>query len=258
VSVPLLCCAVAFALLLYAAVWSLCVRINNYGYLDVVWSGSVGMLAAIYALAGTGDPWRRVAFTAVALLWSLRLGVYIFLRVTRRHPQEDPRYRTLRQQWPGKWWFLAFFELQACVALVFAMPFLLAAINGKPGLGGLEILGLSLSTAAIAAEGYADWQAQRFKRNPANRGLILDVGLWRYSRHPNYFFESLTWWGFFLAALDSPWGVVTIICPLLMLYFLLRVTGIPLTEKHSLETHGEAYRRYQRRTSPLIPWFVRH
>ena len=83
----------------------------------------------------------------------------------------------------------------------------------------------------------------------------MNMGLWRYSRHPNYFFESLVWWGFFIAALDSPYGWLTVICPLLMLHILLNVTGIPLTEKHSLETRGEAYRQYQRTTSRFIPWF---
>jgi steroid 5-alpha reductase family enzyme len=82
-----------------------------------------------------------------------------------------------------------------------------------------------------------------------------NLGLWRYSRHPNYFFESVVWWGFFIAALDSPYGPVTVACPLLMLYLLLNVTGIPLTEKHSLESRGDAYRAYQRTTSRFIPWF---
>ena len=175
----------------------------------------------------------------------------------RLHPREDARYRTLRERWRGPVRFLAFFELQALIAVLFSVPFLLASFDPRRGFGGFERAGLLLAVVAMAGEALADWQAQRFKRNPANRNAVVDTGLWRYSRHPNYFFESLVWWGFFLATLDSPWGGFTIVCPLLMLYILLNVTGIPLTEKHSLQTRGEAYRAYQRRTSRFIPWFPR-
>jgi steroid 5-alpha reductase family enzyme len=239
----------------FAAVWALCVRINNYGYLDVAWSLSVAILAPLYAFLGTGDPTRRLAFAVVGALWSLRLGLYIFIRVTRKHPQEDARYRTLREKWPGPGRFLLFFELQALIAVLFSMPFLLAALNPRPHLSGVEMAGLLLALFATGGESLADWQSQSFKRDPGNESAIVNVGLWRYSRHPNYFFESLVWWGFFIAALGSPWGVATLACPLVMLYLLLNVTGIPLTEKHSVESRGEAYRSYQRTTSRFVPWF---
>jgi steroid 5-alpha reductase family enzyme len=243
------------AALSFACVWILSVRKHNYGFLDVAWSLSVAVLAPMYALLGEGYTLRRLAFTAIGAAWSLRLGLYILIRVWRQHPKEDQRYRTLREKWPGPGHFLLFFELQAMIAVVFSLPFALAALNPRPNLGTWELLGLTLALFAIAGEATADWQAQRFKRNPANSNAIVNVGLWRYSRHPNYFFESLVWWGFFIAALDSRYGWLTLICPLLMLHILLNVTGIPLTEKHSLETRGEAYREYQRTTSRFIPWF---
>jgi steroid 5-alpha reductase family enzyme len=233
----------------------LCVRINNYGFLDAVWSLSIAILAPLYALLGGGDPWRRLAFAVVGAAWSLRLGLYILIRVWRHHPHEDRRYRTLREKWPGPGRFLLFFELQAVIAVLFSLPFLLAALNPRPGLGGIEIAGLALALLGIVGESTADWQAQRFKRDPANKPRVVNVGLWHYSRHPNYFFESVVWWGFFLAALGSPYGAATIVCPLLMLYLLLNVTGIPLTEKHSLESRGDVYREYQRTTSRFVPWF---
>lgn len=238
----------------FALVWVACVRIDNYGFLDAVWSLSVAILAPLYAVLGTGDTARRVAFAMVGVAWSLRLGLYILIRVWRHHPQEDKRYRTLRERWPGPGRFLLFFELQAVIAVVFSLPFLLAALNPRPHLGLFEIAGLVLAVAATVGEATADWQAQRFKKNPANAAAVVNVGLWRYSRHPNYFFESVVWWGFSLAALESPYGWVTVVCPLLMLYLLLQVTGIPLTEKHSLESRGAAYRDYQRTTSRFIPW----
>ncbi len=251
----LLALGAAIAVLGFAAVWALSVRIDNYGLLDVAWSLSVAVLAPLYAVLGSGDPVRRIVFSVAGAVWSLRLGLYILIRVMRAHPKEDARYRTLREQWRGPGAFLLFFELQALIGVLFSLPFLLASSNPHRGLAPAEIAGLTLAAVACAGESLADWQAQRFKRNPANRNAVVDVGLWRYSRHPNYFFECLVWWGFFIAALDSPFGGVTIICPVLMLYLILRVTGIPLTEKHSLESRGEAYRAYQRRTSRFVPWF---
>lgn len=253
--IELLAIGTVVAVLAFAVVWSLSVRVNNYGFLDVVWSLSIAVLAPLYALFGDGDVTRRICFACVGAAWSLRLGLYILIRVLRMHPREDARYRTLRERWPGPGRFLLFFELQALIAVLFSLPFLLAALNPAPGLGVFERVGLGLALLACAGESLADWQAQRFKRNPANARAVVDVGLWRYSRHPNYFFESLVWWGFFIAALDSRYGVVTVVCPLLMLYLLFRVTGIPLTEKHSLESRGDAYRAYQRVTSPFVPWF---
>jgi steroid 5-alpha reductase family enzyme len=243
------------ALLAVGLVWFASARVRNYGFLDVAWSLSVAVLAPLYAVLGDGAATRRLAFAAVGAAWSLRLGLYILIRVVRMHPREDARYRTLRERWRGPGRFFLFFELQALIAVVFSLPFLLAAFNTQPGLGNFERIGLILALCATLGEGLADWQAQRFKRNRTNQGAVVDVGLWRYSRHPNYFFESLVWWGFCIAALDSRYGAATLVCPLLMLYLLLNVTGIPLTEKHSLESRGEAYRAYQRRTSRFVPWF---
>ncbi len=253
--VPLLVVGTGIAVVAFAAVWVVSYRIKNYGYLDVIWSLSVAVLAPVYAWLGSGDLTRRIVFALIGAVWSLRLGLYVLVRVSRLHPREDARYRTLRERWhtPGR--FLLFFELQALIAVLFSLPFLLASLNARPGLGVLEWCGLTLALCATAGEALADWQAQRFKRDPANQRAVVDVGLWRYSRHPNYFFESVVWWGFFLAALDSPYGWVTVVCPLLMLYILLEVTGVKLTEKHSLESRGEAYRAYQRKTSRFIPWF---
>jgi steroid 5-alpha reductase family enzyme len=240
---------------LFALVWLICVKVNNYGFLDAIWSLSLAILAPVYALLGNGLPSRRAVFAVVGVVWSLRLGLYILFRVWRHHPEEDKRYQTLRTRWPGPGRFLLFFELQALVALVFSLPVLLASVNPHPELGWFELIGLGLAVCATAGETLADWQAQLFKRDPTNQGRVMNTGLWRYSRHPNYFFESVVWWGFAIAALDSPYGWTTVVCPLLMLYFLLQVTGIPLTEKHSLESRGDAYREYQRTTSRFIPWW---
>jgi steroid 5-alpha reductase family enzyme len=240
--------------ILFAAAWYVCFKVKNYSFLDVTWTLSIGLLAMIDAVAGPASLERRVVFTVVALAWSLRLGLFVLARVVRHHPSEDKRYRSLRQQWRTPGAFLAFFELQAFIALVFSLPFLLAAYGGDTQVSPLEWLGLGIAVIGIVGEALADAQAQAFKHRASSNKKILDVGLWHYSRHPNYFFEILTWIGFAIAALDLPFGWIALLCPILISYFLLRVTGIPLTEKHSLETHGELYRDYQRRTSALIPW----
>jgi steroid 5-alpha reductase family enzyme len=206
---------------------------------------------------GTAPLQRKLAFTVVGLAWSLRLGLFVLARVLRHHPAEDKRYRSLREQWRTPQAFLAFFELQALVALIFSAPFLSAAFAADGDVRPLEWIGLIIASVGILGEAVADAQAQAFKRLPARAKTILDVGLWRYSRHPNYFFEILTWVGIALAVAGLPLGWLALACPVLISYFLLRVTGIPLTEKHSLETHGSAYREYQSRTSALIPWFPR-
>jgi len=241
------------AMLLFAITWGLSVMVKNYGFLDVTWTLCIGLLALVDGLNGPGYVLRRALFTLVGVAWSLRLGLFVLSRVLRHHPVEDKRYGTLRERWKGIFAFLAFFELQALIAVVFSAPFLAAAFADDPHVSILEWLGLLIASAGIIGEAVADCQAQAFKRRPHPKGRILDVGLWRYSRHPNYFFEILAWVGFSLAALSLPLGWLAIACPVLITYFLLRVTGVALTEKHSVETHGDAYREYQRTTSAIIP-----
>lgn len=245
----------AITALYFAVAWAISVRIRNYGLLDVAFSFGVAILAPLYAYAGPGVGPRKWLFAAIGIAWSLRLGTYILVRVVRHHPVEDARYGSLRRRWPGPLAFLAFFELQAVLVAVFSVPFLLASFNPAPALAIIEVAGLALATIGVLGETTADLQMQAFKRGTPNRATVCEVGLWRYSRHPNYFFESLVWWGFFVAALGSPYGWITIAGPLLMMYFLLRVTGIPLTEEYALRSKGDAYREYQRTTGRFIPWF---
>lgn len=245
----------AVAVLYFSATWAYSVRVKNYGYLDVAWSYGVAILAPLYAALSPGAPARKWTLVAVGVIWSLRLGTYILRRVARHHPKEDVRYETLRQRWPGPGMFYLFFQFQAVLVVIFSLPFLLICHASHDRLTPLEITGIALALLALAGEALADRQLARFKADPANRDAVCQAGLWRYSRHPNYFFESLVQWAFFIAALDSPWGWATLVCPLLMLYFLWRVTGIPLTEEHALRSKGAAYREYQRTTSAFVPWF---
>lgn len=250
----LLLIAIAVAVTCFAVTWAISVKIKNYGLLDVAWSYGMAVIATIYALSGPGYAPRIWIATIIGMAWSLRLGTYILIRVMKHHPTEDVRYQTLRARWPGPWMFLAFFELQAIVVLILSLPFLFAAFNPNP-LMSIEYAGLAISFLSLCGETLADRQMKQFKSEPANRGKVYQSGMWRFSRHPNYFFEALIWVGFAIFALGSPHGWIALSCPLLMLYFLLKVTGIPLTEEYAVKSKGEAYREYQRTTSTFIPWF---
>ncbi len=256
-SAPLLLTTATLALCAaFALLYVVARKINNYGIVDIAWSYAFGAVAAFYALFGSGWPVRRALMAALVVVWSLRLGTHLAIRVLGHHPVEDGRYAQLRKDWGANFiskmfWF---FQMQAVSVVVLAAGFLLIARNPAPTLSGFEIAGMILWLIAVTGESRADAQLAAFKRNAANKGQVCDVGLWRYSRHPNYFFEWLTWVAFFVFALASPYGWIAIIGPASILYLLLRVTGIPMTEEQSVRSRGDAYRRYQQTTSAFIPW----
>jgi steroid 5-alpha reductase family enzyme len=254
---PLLLAAGALATLCtaFALAYALARRIDNFAIVDIAWSYSFAVLAALYALFGSGWPARRMLIATMAVVWSLRLGTHLLLRIARKHPQEDGRYRQLRKDWgPGfRLKMAGFSQLQAFSVVLLGIPYLAACCNPKPALAILEWAGAGLWMMAVAGEALADAQLATFKRNPENSGRVCDAGLWHYSRHPNYFFEWLIWVSFFAFGCASPWGWVGILSPACILFLLLRVTGIPATEEQSVRSKGEAYRRYQERTSAFVP-----
>lgn len=230
-------------------------RIQNYGVVDVAWSFAFGVLAGFYSVAGSGWAPRRILVAAMAIGWSARLGFHLAIRVARHHPEEDGRYRQLRIEWKAHFAakMAGFFQIQAASVVLLGAAFLLVAQNPRPEFHPLEFVGAALWLLAIAGEATADAQLAAFKRGPANRGQVCAVGLWRWSRHPNYFFEWLIWVAFFVFALPSPLGWLSIVGPASILWLLLRVTGIPMTEEQSIRSRGDAYRRYQQTTSAFVP-----
>ena len=254
---PLVLTALAGLCLLFAGLFWGARRIDNYSIVDVGWSYAFALLAGYYAWATPGWPPRRLLVATMAVLWSLRLGTHLWRRVAAHHPVEDGRYIQLRRDWAGNFGpkMFGFFQLQAASVVLLGLPFLLPGLNPAPRFHWLEIAGASLWLLALSGEAAADAQLASFRRNPENRGKICKTGLWRYSRHPNYFFEWLVWIAYFVLALASPWGWVAILGPASMLFLLLRVTGIPLTEQQSIRSKGDAYRRYQQTTSAFVPWF---
>lgn len=241
----------------FAGGYVLARRIDNFSIVDIAWSYAFGALAAFYAVAGPGWTVRRALLVVLVVPWSLRLGTHLARRIIRHHPVEDGRYRELRKSWAGNFqakmfWF---FQMQAASVVLLGTTFLPSCFNAAPGLHPLEWAGATLWLIAIAGEALADAQLAAFGRDPENRGKVCSMGLWHVSRHPNYFFEWLTWMAYFIFALASPWGWIAFIGPASILYLLLRVTGIPMTEAQSIRSRGDAYRRYQQTTSAFVPWF---
>jgi len=247
---------VMLALVLTA--WVLMLRTGNAAWVDVAWGFGMGSLALLFAGLGPGWRPRRELVGLLGGLWGLRLGLHLAVR-TAAAGREDARYTRLRQAWGGNisLKFLAFFLFQGLLDLALAWPFLAACLDAQARLPGVAWTGAALWALALGGEALADAQLRRFKAGPAGREGVCDQGLWRLSRHPNYFFQWLAWVGCFLLALPAPLGWTTAASPLLILFFLLRVTGIPATEEQALASRGGAYVRYQRATSPFIPWFPR-
>jgi steroid 5-alpha reductase family enzyme len=245
------------AALLMAALFLVAQRISNFSIVDIAWSALFTPLVLLYATLADGYGPRRSLIAVMVTLWSLRLAGHLYARISSLHPEEEGRYVQLRRDWAahlnGRFFF--FFQAQGLLATLLSLPFLLACVDRRPALGPLEVVGAALFVVALAGEAVADRQLAAFKTRPRSRGRTCRDGLWRTSRHPNYFFEWLVWVAYCLFAWASPWGWTTVACPLLMLFFLFRVTGIPMTEEQALRSRGDDYRDYQRTTSPFFPWF---
>jgi steroid 5-alpha reductase family enzyme len=243
----------AAAALLMLALWAVQRRTANAGIVDVAWSFATGALGAAFALAADGAWPRRAVVAGLALTWGVRLGAHLRARVARE--SEDGRYRQLRETWGGAADrnLLLFFQVQALWAVLFALP-MLAAARGSGPWTRLDTAGVAIWAIGLIGETIADRQLAAFRADPANRGRVCQAGLWRYSRHPNYFFEWLHWWGYVALAATSPLWWLPPAAAAAMGYFITRVTGIPPTEAQAIRTRGDAYRAYQRTTSAFVPW----
>ena len=245
----------AAVMIVMTLLWGLGVRQRNFSYVDLGWAGNFMLLALLYAVMGEGDVIRRIVLSSMYVLWSLRLTLHLATRIIGE--PEEGRYVQLRSEWGTQGnlnlKFLGFFQFQAVLNIFLALPLLLVSMNVSPSLHGLEIVGITVWVIALLGETVADAQLKKFKKDPNNQGKVCDVGLWSWSRHPNYFFEWIIWVSYAVFALASPWGWLSLGLPVLMLHFLLNVTGIKATEEQALRSKGEAYRQYQREVSAFIP-----
>ena len=246
----------AAASLLMLGLWRVERRRLDAGVVDAGWAAAIGGLAVFYAASLDGDPSRRLLLGCLGALWAGRLT--LLLRGRLGSGAEDGRYGMLRRQWGARAGrnFFFFFQFQAGLALVFSLPFW-AGSQDPAAPGALDALGGALWLLGVGGESLADRQLDRFRADPANRGRTCRLGLWRYSRHPNYFFEWLHWCAYVPLTLGGPYPWAAPAAAALMLYLVLNLTGIPYAEKRALASRGEEYRRYRRSTSAFIPWFPR-
>lgn len=231
-------------------------RTRDATAVDVGWAASIVIIAVLCAALGPGDVSHRLLILVLAGLENTRIAVLVS---RRSGPDEDTRYQELRVRWRARGreqsTFAIFYQAQALVAATLSLPFVLAAFNPHRGLAPIEWVGAGLWLCAAAFELAADRQLRRFKADPANRGKTMRAGLWRYSRHPNYFFQTLTWLAYGLSASAAPWGWLGFLSYALILYLVLFVTGVGPAEEQALRSRGEDFRRYQRETSAFVPWF---
>lgn len=235
--------------------WAGSVMRHDASLVDRWWSALIAVSALAYAVVLPASGSRALAMGALLLVWALRLAIYISWRNWGHG--EDRRYQAIRARNQPNFAFKSLylvFGLQAVIAWIVAMPFLAGLAAAVP-LGLLDFAGIAVAGFGIVFEAVADAQMARFQADPANRGQVMDRGLWRLSRHPNYFGEACTWWGFWLLACGAG-GWWTVVSPLVMTILLLKVSGVVLLEKNIGERRP-AYRDYVARTSAFIPWWPR-
>ncbi|WP_295403503.1 DUF1295 domain-containing protein [uncultured Thiocystis sp.] len=241
----------AAALTLGLGGWIASLPLKDVSIVDSLWSLFFLLMGAIYLLLAPAWGARALLVFALTALWAIRLSAFI---TRRNHGHgEDRRYQAIRADHePGFWWKSSYivFGLQALLAWVISLP-LLAALLGQSPLGWLDAVALGLWLIGFFFEAVGDQQLAEFKARPENRGQVMDRGLWRYTRHPNYFGEACIWWGFFLFALAAG-GWWSMLAPILMTFLLLRVSGVSLLEK-DIQERRPAYRTYIERTNAFFP-----
>jgi steroid 5-alpha reductase family enzyme len=239
-------------------VWILSVRLRDASIVDVCWGLGFVLLAWLYGLSSptlTPRSWLVITLTT---LWGARLAVHI---LRRNHGKgEDPRYQAMRASHGASFWWRSLFTvfwLQGAILWFVALPLLVAVRAPQPSdVTIVDGLGILLFAVGFGFEVVGDYQLARFRTEPANRGKVLDSGLWRYTRHPNYFGDATLWWGLYVIAASTPGGWVTVLSPVLMTLLLLRVSGVALLER-GLTASKPGYRAYIASTPAFFPWFPR-
>ncbi|HXU31075.1 MAG TPA: DUF1295 domain-containing protein [Thermoanaerobaculia bacterium] len=238
--------------------WLLSLRLRDVSIVDVFWGPAFLLASVVYRLPAPPTEPRHLLSLALVAIWSLRLGIYIFLRA---HGQpEDYRYAAMRKAHGRRFWWVSLFTvflLQGGLVTVIALPLLVTQAQATAASWRwTDLAGVLLWLIGFAFEAGGDWQMARFKADPKNRGQVMDRGFWRYTRHPNYFGDAAQWWGFWLIALAAPGGGWTVIGPIVMTFLLLKVSGVALLEKTIVERRPK-YRAYIEATPAFMPWFPR-
>jgi steroid 5-alpha reductase family enzyme len=245
--------AVAMGLL-----WLLSLARRDASIVDIWWGPGFAWIAAVAAWTAGGDAGddlgRRELSLALVTLWGLRLGAHLFFR--NRGAGEDRRYQAMRRRHGERFWLVSLFTvfaLQGVLAWIVSLPVQVVHVSPGGPLGALDALGALLFAVGFGFESVGDWQLARFKADARNASAVMDRGLWRYTRHPNYFGDALVWWGLFAIALPTAAGWWTLPAPILMTFLLRRVSGVPILER-GLRKRRPGYADYVARTSTFVPW----
>lgn len=235
------------------ALWILSLLIKDSSIVDIFWGLGFVLAALFYFTITEGYGARRALITLLVLVWGVRLGVHLGIRNIGKG--EDFRYQKWRKKYGVNYWWVSYFQvfmLQGVVMWLISAPILAAQINDGPAyLTVFDILGVFVWLVGFFFEAVGDWQLSRFRADPANKGKVLNTGLWRYTRHPNYFGDATQWWGLYLIAVATPWGLLTIFSPALMTYLLINVSGVAMLERSMRKK--PKYDEYIRRTSAFFP-----
>lgn len=245
--------ALAVMLLHMHLAFFLAVKKEDNSIADIAWGLGFVFIAWSTLFYNQNFNWRPLLATTLVTLWGLRLAWHIWLR--NKNKPEDWRYQKWRQDWGENWkvrTYLQVFLLQGFLMLLISLSFIFINVLSGPGLTFLDYLGISIWLIGFMFEAIGDYQLYQFKQDPERKG-IMKAGLWRYTRHPNYFGEATLWWGLFFMALYLKWGFLTLISPLLIDWMLLKVSGLPLLEKR-YEGNSE-YQKYKNETNAFWPWF---
>ncbi len=239
---------------LVSLLWVVSVWRRDVSIIDPWWSIAFLLITAHSVLA-TGSSTAKIVLLALVGVWAVRLWLHLLVRSHGKG--EDPRYAAFRARYgPERYWWLSFFQvflLQGCLAFVISAPLQISAsAHTSDAISSTDWLGFGLFAVGFGFEAIGDAQLLAFQRDPSMRGRVLDTGLWRYTRHPNYFGECLLGWGFWLCAIDQPFGAATIFAPLLMTFLLLKVSGVAMLDAH-LSNSKPGYQDYIARTSAFFP-----
>jgi steroid 5-alpha reductase family enzyme len=245
----------ALAVFFYmTTVFAIALLRKDNSIVDIAWGAGFIMVALLTFFLAGGFEARHVLISGLVLVWGIRLALHIYFR--NRGRGEDFRYAKWRREW-GKWVvprsFFQIFMLQGVFLILIALPIILVNGSSEAGLMPLDAAGAVLWLVGFFFEAVGDSQLSRFKKNPENRGKIMMGGLWKYTRHPNYFGEAAMWWGIFLIALSVRNGWAAVISPLTITFLLLKVSGVAMLEKKY--AGNSEFAGYARRTSAFLPWF---
>jgi len=250
--------AYGFIMSIMLILWQISIRIKDVSIVDLFWGAGLGLVSLLMFLVNQPTTFYGIALTAMPIIWSVRYTIFIFRRNWGHG--EDPRYTKMRGWVKTEAEFSQLslkkiFLLQGNWMFIVSLPVIIGlSFQGEPQLPFLIWVGAIVWLTGVSIEAVADWQLALFRKKPKEPGSVLDQGLWRYSRHPNYFGNALLWWGIFIAACSHPWTFLTIIGPYKMNDLLVNVTGVATLEK-KMSREKPAYADYIARTNRFIPWF---